>query len=169
MTRRRYDFSITSKKYSLDSIPPIPGVYAVSDRAKKLVYVGQSLNIKSRISAHIRNANGQPALQQWFKSIVWCEICVYIFDIDDCERISGVTGKSALRCVEAIMITGCRPYLNIRRNLQSVGLKEGVGADVTRVMPPEISVRVGSDTERKLGYLDLQSAPGDALGLTVAQ
>jgi excinuclease Cho len=49
-----FDYPAHINRASLDALPPKPGVYIFRNRAKSAIYIGKSVNLRSRVMAHLR-------------------------------------------------------------------------------------------------------------------
>lgn len=59
-----FEYPAHINRASLDALPPRPGVYFFRDHANHPVYIGKSINIRSRVMAHLRTPEETGMLQQ---------------------------------------------------------------------------------------------------------
>ena len=112
---QRADFSLKATYHDLGQLPTIPGVYTIiGKRTSAKVYVGQSTNIRKRMSDHLHNTSGQADLQAWLATVDTDLLTVAVFDQAACDLATELTGIAALRCVESNLIFRLRPHFNKR-------------------------------------------------------
>ena len=59
-----FEYPAHIDRASLDALPPKPGVYLFRNRANALIYIGKSINIRSRVMAHLRTPEETAMLQE---------------------------------------------------------------------------------------------------------
>ena len=112
---QRPDFSLKATYYDFSQLPTTPGVYTIiGKRTSAKVYVGQSTNIRKRMSDHRNNTSGQAGLQAWLATVDTELLTVAVFDQAACDLATGLTKNAALRCVESYLIFRLHPYFNKR-------------------------------------------------------
>lgn len=109
----------------LSNLPESPGVYRMKDSAGKIIYVGKSVNLKSRVSSYFNGTSSLgPAKRQMVERI------------RDIEIIETRTGTEAL-VLETNLIKELRPKYNVLmkddKDLAYVHLSDGPVAEVRRV------------------------------------
>ena len=108
----------------LSNLPETPGVYQMRDSAGKTIYVGKSVNLKSRVSSYF---NGKSSLGPMKRQMVE--------RIADIEIIETRTGTEAL-VLETNLIKEIRPKYNVLmkddKDLAYVRITEGPVAAVEK-------------------------------------
>ncbi|MDQ1344280.1 MAG: Excinuclease subunit UvrC [Patescibacteria group bacterium] len=109
----------------LSRLPECPGVYQMKDSAEKTIYVGKSVNLKSRVSSYF---NGTSSLGPAKKQMV--------ARIADIEIIETRTGTEAL-VLETNLIKEMRPKYNVLmkddKDLAYVRISDGPVSAVERI------------------------------------